>query len=113
MSTQLRASVRRLPTGEWTARVALTGPDASPDQSALAFAPTHPEAMQRAWLLLAQMHQELMDAVHASRATRRATRYDGTERCERCQFGDMRYGHRYTADCNYRTPAPTTMEPTA
>lgn len=47
-----------------------------PRTQILGWAPSWPEAMQKAYKMLADLDAELMDEVHASRASRRETRND-------------------------------------
>lgn len=105
MTITLRARViapnklSNIPANKWAVTCHARGPSGQIVAGQMRTTDSWPEAMQQAYKLLNDLDAELMAEVHASRATRR-------ERCERCQFNDMRYGHRYTPDCQYGTPPP-------
>lgn len=92
MSVELRTRVRRTSPGRWLAYAALaeeTAQTYSLIASATRIAESHPEALQAAYKLRADLERELMDEVHASRASRRfykaaCTEFPVTKPCD-CQ----------------------------
>lgn len=84
MTITIRASVRQGSGGAWFAHARAF--DRSDGYRIIAgrssdMCYSHPEAMQAAYKLMADLDRELMDEVHASRASRRA------QRCTEC--GDV------------------------
>lgn len=77
MTTTIRAYVRKAPPNSWFAhaRATITNDDEiilAGRSSSICY--SHPEAMQAAYKLLADLEAELMDEVHASLASRREAR---------------------------------------
>lgn len=75
MTITIRAAVWHLPTQprQWVARATARKGALliDPDASRLAIRESWPEAMQAAYKMIADLDRELMDEVHASRASRR------------------------------------------
>lgn len=75
MTTILRARVIRAAPGAWFAHARATPTTGRPDEPSIlrssSMLASHPEAMQAAYKIIADLDRELTDEVHASRATRR------------------------------------------
>lgn len=101
MTITIRATVRRnlntraTPDRKWFALAWVEGDDSALDartRSRIQYAHSHPEALQAAQVLRAEVERELMDEVHASRASRRE------ERCGACR-GIANTKHTYLDNC--------------
>lgn len=104
MTIEIRAKVQRhpkvggTPQGEpWLALVYTLDPEPAPDHVdtyETTWCGSLPEAIQAVQVMRARLERQLMDEVHASRASRRALR------CGACR--DLSNVHQYTPDCEYR-----------
>lgn len=68
MSIKVRANVKKI-DGWWLTLAYTDGESVVPSQHA--WSKSHPEAMQSAYLLMSVLDAQLMELVHASRASRR------------------------------------------
>lgn len=113
--TKLRARIATPCPGIWVVSCGFAGRRSLWSSQA----PSHPEALQLAHLMLRDLDRQLMDQVHESRATRRSAapsckspeRLMSYKKCPACRFGLV--SHELTDPQCLENPTRYTMEPTA